>query len=40
MDEEWVEEPYQEDRPIGERAAWWEDMVEKLVSESGILSLV
>ncbi|KAL1835889.1 hypothetical protein VTJ49DRAFT_5910 [Mycothermus thermophilus] len=40
LDNELEEEPYDEDLPIGERQAWWEDMVAKLVEQSGVLSLV
>ncbi|KAG7288721.1 hypothetical protein NEMBOFW57_005077 [Staphylotrichum longicolle] len=40
LDNELVEEPYDEDQPIGQRRAWWEEMVAKLVEESGVLSLV
>ncbi len=40
LDNDMVEEPYDEDQPIGQRRAWWEEMVAKLVEESGVLSLV
>jgi hypothetical protein len=41
MDEELVEDPADagDDRPIGERQAWWEKMVERLVEMEGVLSL-
>lgn len=40
MDNDLKEEPYDEDQPIGDRRAWWEEMVDELVRVNGILSLV
>lgn len=40
LDNELQEEEYDEDLAIGDRRAWWEDMVDELVEKNGILSLV
>jgi hypothetical protein len=40
LDASRVEEPYDEEQPVIQRRAWWEEMVAKLVEESGVLSLV
>jgi hypothetical protein len=40
LDNDLSEQPYDEDQPIGDRRAWWEDMVKELVKRSGVLSLV
>lgn len=40
MDNELLEASYLETQSVIERAPWWEDMVNQLVEESGVLSLV
>ncbi|KAK0703672.1 fungal-specific transcription factor domain-containing protein [Lasiosphaeria miniovina] len=40
LDKEVKEQPYDEEQLVGDRQAWWEDMVDELVKESGVLSLV
>jgi hypothetical protein len=40
LDNDLKEQVYDEDQPIGDRRPWWEDMVDKLVRENGVLSLV
>ncbi|KAK5659444.1 hypothetical protein OQA88_645 [Cercophora sp. LCS_1] len=40
LDNDLKEDLYDEDQPIGERRAWWEEMVDELLLESGVLSLV
>ena len=40
MDEEMVEEEYDEDTPIGHRPPWWEHMVDHLIEIAGVISLV
>jgi hypothetical protein len=39
LDNEYVEQPYDEDRPIGEREPWWEKMVEILIEDQGVVGL-
>ncbi|KAH6634685.1 fungal-specific transcription factor domain-containing protein [Chaetomium sp. MPI-SDFR-AT-0129] len=40
LDNELKEEDYDEDLAIGDRRAWWEDMVNEFVEKNGVLSLV
>lgn len=40
MDVELTDEHYDEKTPIGQRSAWWERMVTRLVDEAGVISLV
>lgn len=40
MDNELQEQAFDEDQPIKERQPWWEEMVDRVVKDSGVLSLV
>ncbi len=39
LDADLVEPPFDETTPIGQRFAWWEVMVERLMSDQGVLCL-
>ena len=39
MDAEFVEDLFNDELPIGERDAWWEKVVDRLIKTAGLLNL-
>lgn len=39
MDEEFVEQPFNNEIPVGQRDPWWEKALDPLIKTEGLLSL-